>query len=150
MSSNKHKQMTHGAFQKTSWATLLALKIDLYFQVSVLGASHSQPCTEYHATFICGLATLYSSRAPDVATPPMMPYCTCQKLTRNVTVKGSRSSSVEGAVRQHEHHSGIKREERDTHGLTKVSVQTPTAYPPNLHHNTEIHHGSDRADDDSS
>lgn len=71
----------------------------------------SQSCAECYATFICGLAILYSSRAPDAATPPMMPYCTCQKLIRNVTVKGSRSSSVEGTWAR----ASINRWKWDTH-----------------------------------
>lgn len=54
------------------------------------------PPTAPTATLIWGLAMLYSSRTPDAATPPRMPYWICQKLIRKVTVKGSRSSSVGG------------------------------------------------------
>lgn len=76
--------------QETNKATF----VSWHWKAENISPPHTQSCTEYQGTFICGLAALYSSRAPDTATPAMMPYCTCQKHIRNVTTKGSRSNSV--------------------------------------------------------
>lgn len=80
---------------------------------------------------------LCSSRAPEMATPPMMPYCTSQKLSRNVRRKGSRSSSVEDIQSP----PGWEKHVRNIQ-ITYSTIQILTVDPPYLCHHSVIHHGS--------